>query len=72
MVKSVTATKKRDTAYDLHSFARTTRHAVLLLLLHYGDVVDVVANSNIITINGGANEVQIHKTRQNGILMNIG
>lgn len=44
---------------------------MLLLLLHYGDV-DVVADSNIITINGGANEVQIHKTRQNGILMNIG
>lgn len=44
---------------------------MLLLLLHYGDV-DVVANSNIIIINGGANEVQIHKTRQNGILMNIG
>lgn len=45
---------------------------MLLLLLHYGDVVDVVADSHIITINGGANEVQIHKTRQNGILMNIG
>lgn len=44
---------------------------MLLLLLHYGDV-DVVANSNIIIINGGANELQIHKTRQNGILMNIG
>lgn len=44
---------------------------MLLLLLHYGDV-DVVANSHIIIINGGANEVQIHKTRQNGILMNIG
>lgn len=44
---------------------------MLLLLLHYGDV-DVVADSNIIIRNGGANEVQIHKTRQNGILMNIG